>query len=578
MKQIVFDIEANGLNPDKVWVIVAHELDTQETKVFSGSTLYDFNTYIQDLHGDVYELIGHNIIDYDIPVLERILGTDFGSCNVTDTLVLSRLADPQREGGHSLENWGQLLGCPKGEHNDWDNYSQEMVEYCKQDVLVNVKVYNALRSALSDFGSESISLEHQVQSIISTQIHNGWLLDQEGAFVLLAKLKERKFELEEAVHNTFKPLPTYVRNVKPKFKKDASLSVVGLKFLGEQWATVGGEFSRIDYPEFNLGSRQQIGRYLQYFGWKPKQFTEKGQAVVDEAVLAKVTGIPEASMIAEYLLVQKRIAQVQSWLDAVEYDGRVHGYVNANGTVTGRMTHSSPNMAQVPSVSAEYGTECRACWIAPKGYKVVGMDASGLELRMLAHYMNDEDYTNEILTGDIHTANQFASGVDTRSQAKTFIYAFLYGAGDAKIGSIVGGTARDGRLLKEKFLSNTPSLRDLRERVSVASGRGYLYGLDGRRVAVRSEHSALNTLLQSAGAIVMKKALVLLDEYAKLWNIDYKFIGNIHDEIQTEVREEEAEVFGRLAVSCIEASGQHYKLNCPLSGEYKIGNNWSETH
>lgn len=578
MKQIVFDIEANGLNPDKVWVIVAHELDTQETKVFSGSTLYDFNTYIQDLHGDVYELIGHNIIDYDIPVLERILGTDFGSCNVTDTLVLSRLADPQREGGHSLENWGQLLGCPKGEHNDWDNYSQEMVEYCKQDVLVNVKVYNALRSALSDFGSESISLEHQVQSIISTQIHNGWLLDQEGAFVLLAKLKERKFELEEAVHNTFKPLPTYVRNVKPKFKKDASLSVVGLKFLGEQWATVGGEFSRIDYPEFNLGSRQQIGRYLQYFGWKPKQFTEKGQAVVDEAVLAKVTGIPEASMIAEYLLVQKRIAQVQSWLDAVEDDGRVHGYVNANGTVTGRMTHSSPNMAQVPSVSAEYGTECRACWIAPKGYKVVGMDASGLELRMLAHYMNDEDYTNEILTGDIHTANQFASGVDTRSQAKTFIYAFLYGAGDAKIGSIVGGTARDGRLLKEKFLSNTPSLRDLRERVSVASGRGYLYGLDGRRVAVRSEHSALNTLLQSAGAIVMKKALVLLDEYAKLWNIDYKFIGNIHDEIQTEVREEEAEVFGRLAVSCIEASGQHYKLNCPLSGEYKIGNNWSETH
>ena len=578
MKQIVFDIEANGLNPDKVWVIVAHELDTQETKVFSGSTLYDFNTYIQDLHGDVYELIGHNIIDYDIPVLERILGTDFGSCNVTDTLVLSRLADPQREGGHSLENWGQLLGCPKGEHNDWDNYSQEMVEYCKQDVLVNVKVYYALRSALSDFGSESISLEHQVQRIISKQIHNGWLLDQEGAFVLLAKLKERKFELEDSVHNTFKPLPTFVRNVKPKFKKDASLSVVGLKFLGEQWATVGGEFSRIDYPEFNLGSRQQIGRYLQYFGWKPKQFTEKGQAVVDESVLAKVTNIPEASMIAEYLLVQKRIAQVQSWLDAVEDDGRVHGYVNANGTVTGRMTHSSPNMAQVPSSSAEYGKECRACWIAPKGYKVVGMDASGLELRMLAHYMNDEDYTNEILNGDIHTANQFASGVDTRSQAKTFIYAFLYGAGDEKIGSIVGGTARDGRLLKEKFLSNTPSLRDLRERVSVASGRGYLYGLDGRRVAVRSEHSALNTLLQSAGAIVMKKALVLLDEYAKLWNIDYKFIGNIHDEIQTEVREEEAEVFGRLAVSCIEAAGTYYKLNCPLAGEYQIGNNWSETH
>ena len=157
-------------------------------------------------------------------------------------------------------------------------------------------------------------------------------------------------------------------------------------------------------------------------------------------------------MIAEYLMLQKRIAQVQSWLDAVEDDGRVHGYVNSNGAVTGRMTHSSPNMAQVPSVNAEYGADCRACWTSPKGYKIVGMDASGLELRMLAHYMKDEAYTNEILTGDIHTANQLASGVDTRSQAKTFIYAFLYGAGDAKIGSIVGGTARDGKRLKEKFL------------------------------------------------------------------------------------------------------------------------------
>ena len=578
MKQFVFDIEANGLNPDKVWCICIQEVgcDIVYSIHPNGIKIGRFHEWLEE-QGEC-ELIGHNIIDYDIPVLERLLGADFSKCKITDTLVLSRLADPSREGGHSLEAWGQRLGCPKGEHNDWDSYSPEMVEYCEQDVRVNVKVYNALRSVISNFGSESIDLEHKVQSVISEQIRNGWLLDQEGAFVLLAKLKERKFDLEEAVHDTFKPLPTFVREVTPKFKKDSSLSVVGLKFLGEQWTTVGGAFSRIDYPEFNLGSRQQIGRYLKYFGWKPSKFTDKGQAIVDEAVLSKVTDIPEASMIAEYLLVQKRIAQVQSWLDAVEDDGRVHGYVNANGTVTGRMTHSSPNMAQVPSVSAEYGTECRACWTAPKGYKVVGMDASGLELRMLAHYMNDGDYTNEILTGDIHTANQIASGVDTRSQAKTFIYAFLYGAGDAKIGSIVGGTSRDGRRLKEKFLSNTPSLRNLRERVSTASGRGYLYGLDGRRVYVRSEHSALNTLLQSAGAIVMKKALVLLDEYAKLWNINYKFIGNIHDEIQTEVREEESEVFGRLAVSCIEASGQHYKLNCPLSGEYKIGGNWSETH
>ncbi len=573
MKQVVFDIEANGLQPTKVWVIVACDLSNQETVVFSGDTLQDFNAYIKDA-----EVIGHNIIGYDVPVLERLLGTDFSSCKITDTLVLSRLTEPSREGGHSLDNWGQRLGFPKGEHSDWNTFSQDMVDYCKQDVLVNVKVYNALRSVLAGFGSESISLEHQVQSIITKQTDNGWLLDQEHAFVLLAKLKEKKYDLEDKVHETFKPLPTFIKEITPKYKKDGTMSVVGLKFLGDSWSDYIAPFSRVDYPEFNLGSRQQIGRYLQYFGWKPKKFTEKGQAIVDESILSKVTNIPEANMIAEYLMVQKRIAQVQSWLDAVQDDGRVHGYVNANGAVTGRMTHSSPNVAQVPSSGAPYGADCRACWTTPKGYKIVGMDASGLELRMLAHYMNDEGYTNEILTGDIHTANQLASGVDTRSQAKTFIYAFLYGAGDAKIGSIVGGTAVDGRRLKKKFLTNTPSLRDLRERVSVASGRGYVHGLDGRRVAVRSEHSALNTLLQSAGAIVMKKALCLLDEYAKAWNLDYKFIGNIHDEIQTEVKESEADVFGRLAVSCIEAAGIHYKLNCPLAGEYQVGDNWSETH
>ena len=573
MKQVVCDIEANGLKPTKVWVIVACDLSNRELQVFSGDTLQDFNAYIKDA-----EVIGHNIIGYDIPVLERLLGTDFSSCKVTDTLVLSRLTDPSREGGHSLDSWGQRLGFAKGEHNDWTTFSQDMVEYCKQDVRVNCKVYDALQGVLANFGSESIDLEHNVQNIINRQTETGWLLDQEHAFILLAKLKEKKYELEEMVHEKFIPLPTFVREITPKYKKDGSLSVVGLRFAGEQWGNYVQTFSRIDYPEFNLGSRQQIGRYLQYFGWKPTKFTEKGQAIVDESVLATVTDIPEASMIAEYLMLQKRIAQVQSWLDAVEDDGRVHGYVNSNGAVTGRMTHSSPNMAQVPSVSAEYGADCRACWTSPKGYKIVGMDASGLELRMLAHYMKDEAYTNEILTGDIHTANQLASGVDTRSQAKTFIYAFLYGAGDAKIGSIVGGTARDGKRLKEKFLTNTPSLRDLRERVSVASGRGYVLGLDRRRVYVRSEHAALNTLLQSAGAIVMKKALCLLDEYATLWGLDYRFVGNIHDEIQTEVREDQAEQFGRLAVSCIEAAGNYYKLNCPLAGEYKIGDNWSETH
>ena len=576
MKQIVFDIEANGLNPDTVWCIIAYEREAKEYIEWSGDTLPNFKDWVKE-QGEL-EVIGHNIIGYDIPVLEQLLDVDFSKCKVTDTLVMSRLAEPSRLGGHGLENWGQLLQQPKGEHSDWLNFSQDMVEYCKQDVRVNELVYQRLLRDLNSFGTESVMLEGQVQRIISKQIENGWLLNQRAAFNLLGELKEKKFDLEDKVHEKFKPLPTFVKEITPKVKKDGTYSIVGLKFLGDQWEIAVAPFSRLDYPEFNLGSRQQIGRYLKYFGWQPETFTDKGQPIVDEGVLSKVKGIPEAELIGEYLMIQKRIAQVQSWLDAVKDDGRVHGYVNANGAVTGRMTHSSPNMGQVPAGYSPYGKECRAVWVVPEGYKLVGMDASGLELRMLAHYMNDKDYTNEILTGDIHTANQLAAGLDTRSQAKTFIYAFLYGAGDAKIGSIVGGTARDGRRLKAKFLKNTPALGALRERVGVASARGFVFGLDRRKVSIRSEHAALNSLLQSAGAIIMKKALCILDEYATLHKIDYKIIGNIHDEIQTEVATKDAERFGRLATASIEAAGLHYKLNCPLAGEYQIGDNWSETH
>jgi len=192
--------------------------------------------------------------------------------------------------------------------------------------------------------------------------------------------------------------------------------------------------------------------------------------------------------------------------------------------------------------------------------------------------MNDDKYTHEVVDGDIHTVNQHAAGLSTRPQAKTFIYAFLYGAGDAKIGSIVDGSSRDGKRLKDKFLANTPKLQQLKDNVATAASRGYLMGLDGRKVYVRSEHAALNTLLQSAGAIMMKKALLILDEYAKLWGIDYEFVGNIHDEFQVEVREDQAHEFGRLAVASMQAAGIQLNLRCALDGEYKVGNNWADTH
>lgn len=574
MARLIFDIETNGLNPSIVWCIVTKDIDSGAVVTYVQGEWLKFNEAI----AQAKEVIGHNIIGYDIPVCERLLGTDFSKVTIVDTLVMSRLADPQRD-AHSLAYWGEQLGYPKGTYEDWSRYTVEMRDYCEQDVNVNEQVYRRVLSELDSFGDQSILLEHSVQTIIQKQIRNGWLLDQPKARDLVAELKEKSYDLEEIVQQVFLPLPTYIKEIVPKLKKDGSTSIVGLKFLGDRWQEVGGPFSRIDWPIFNLGSRQQIGRYLKHFGWKPKVFTETGHAIVSEDVLKNVKGIPEAELIASYLLVGKRIAQVRSWLEAVnEENGRVHGYVNTNGAVTGRMTHSKPNLAQVPSSSSLYGPECRACWITPEGYKLVGIDASGLELRMLAHYMNDAKYTNEILSGDIHTANMLAAGLTERNQAKTFIYAYLYGAGDEKIGSIVGGGRKKGKQLKDSFLKATPALADLKANVAESAAKGYVTGLDGRKVFIRSEHAALNSLLQSAGALIMKQALIILDKYATMYRLDYKFVGNIHDEFQVEVREDQAERFGQLAASCIEAAGIHFKLRCPLAGDYKVGANWAETH
>ena len=235
-------------------------------------------------------------------------------------------------------------------------------------------------------------------------------------------------------------------------------------------------------------------------------------------------------------------------------------------------------MAQVPSASSEYGKECRACWIVKDGYKLLGVDASGLELRMLAHYMDNKEYTKEVTEGDIHTTNQKLAGLKSRDKAKPFIYALCYGAGDQKLSSILGGSTKDARRIREHFLDNLPAFKKLKNRVGKAAKRGYLKGLDGRKIFIRNDYAALNSLLQGGGAIVMKRALAMLNTLIKLQTLDAKFVANIHDEWQIEVREDLADFVGKLAVDCIQTAGNYYELRCPMDGEYKIGGNWSETH
>jgi DNA polymerase I-like protein with 3'-5' exonuclease and polymerase domains len=577
MKRVVLDIETNTSH-DKIWMCVTKDLDTGEVKVWNEAK------QLQEYLKEDTLIIGHNVISFDAPILNRLWKTKIRLKNVSDTLILSRLLDPSREKGHSLEAWGKTLGKKKTDYkriywrlkgirhkkdiphdslDEWDNPNISlMTKYCIRDVTVTELLYHKLIKELNDkkFSLESIDLEHNVARIVAEQERHGFKLDTVYATVLLTDIKGKMAGIYEQMQHRW---PSYeVPRVSEKTGKQLKPMLV----------------------TFNPGSRKQIGEKLIELGWKPDKFTETGQPMVDESILSKIDKIPEAKMIAEYLMLQKRVAQIESWLEAVKSDGRVHGKVITNGAVTGRMTHHSPNMAQIPNAGSVYGHECRECWTVGEGSVLVGCDASGLELRMLAHYMKDEDYVRTICEGsskdgtDVHSVNQRAAGLSTRDNAKTFIYAFLYGAGDAKIGSIVGGSAKDGEKLKAKFLKQTPALARLLDRVKKQAGKGWVPGLDGRRIWVRSEHAALNSLLQSAGAIVMKKGLVILYDKLKDTKLKAKFVANVHDEWQIECNPEDAQTVGKLAVESIRDAGVYFKLKCPLDGEYNIGRTWKETH
>ena len=540
------DIETT-LDHSTIWCAV--------TKVKNDIQVHTTASTLQKVLNDAEKIVGHNLIGFDVGVLDRVWNVHISRDHVVDTLYLSRLYNPSQEGGHSLRNWGAILGGDgKIAFEDFDaGLTEEMVRYCIADVELTEQVHKwlALQLRKEGFSEKCIDLEHNVGWTVTEQERNGFRLDIQYAEKLMMDLMFEMNNIEAELQAIFPPI------------------------VEERWSEKTGKQLKDKVTVFNPGSRKQIAERLQSLGVKFDKKTEKGNIIVDEKVLDGIN-LPEAKAVARYMMLQKRVAQIDSWLKAVKDDGRVHGRVITNGAVTGRMTHQSPNMAQVPAVSAPFGTECRSCWTVDEGNKLVGIDASGLELRMLAHYMDDEDYTNEILNGDIHTANQRAAGLETRPLAKTFIYAFLYGAGDAKIGAIVGGNSGTGRRLKERFLHNTPALEELRRRTDRQAQSGILDGLDGRKLRVRSQHAALNTLLQGAGACVMKQAVVHLAD--KLRNIPHKFVANVHDEWQIETPAHYADTVGRIGVRSIRIAGETLGLRCPLDGEYRVGNNWAETH
>lgn len=638
---LIYDAETDGLLEEVTKVHCLNILDRATKRVYryTDHTHYHCGTptprdgTITDglkMLSEAPAIGGQNIVGYDDPVFFKLYGWKPTPGTVQrDTLVESRviwtnMADVdfgllrsgklpeefQKKGligTHKLAAWGYRLGIHKGDFDPkdsgftWANvpFLKEMDDYCAQDVTVTDAWFDKIDA--KDYSLECLALEQAVARVIRQQSTNGFEFDVAGATALHATLLKEKVQLEESLRDVFPPWQVLEKRAIAKANNKKLGRVKGEWY--EVWKTV----------VFNPGSRDHIANRLKaIYGWQPTEFTDKGKPKVDETVLGALPW-DEAKRLTEYLTVVKRLGQLadgkEAWLKAVK-NGRIHGSVNSNGAVTGRMTHSRPNVAQ-----ADKWKPMRALWIAAAGLVLVGCDAEGLELRALAHYMarwDDGAYGDAVVNGkkedgtDVHTVNQHAVGLNKRDAAKTFIYALIYGAGDHKLGSVIyddmtdaqkdrfdksPGAVKDrdralatlGRKRRARLMERLPALAELTKAVkAAASKRGHLKGIDGRLLHVRGQHSALNTLLQSAGAVAMKKALVILAEQLSTHPNpllrDTKFVANVHDEFQMEVHPDAAQELGRLAADAIRRAGEHFNFRCPLAGAFDVGRNWSETH
>ena len=564
---IVVDIETDSLDATKIYCIVARNMESGDNYAFVGDDCYDKFPKFIEKHAE--KIVMHNGVGFDAPVLNRLARTNIRLPQIEDTLIMSQLYNPERMNGHSLDSWGKRLGYNKIEFHDFSKFTNEMLTYCKRDVELTHKVYNHLKLEGKNFSDYSLRLEHDIRSIVSKQEKNGFYLDQQKAMELRAKLEDQAEDIEKNVHKTFPPIK----------REEEFVPKVNNKTRGYE---KGVPFTKVSYEKFNLASRKQIAERLMMLGWKPDKFTDKNSPIVDEGVLSKITNIPEAKLIAKYLLLKKRTSQISSWLDEVSNTtGRVHGRVLTLRCVSGRMSHNSPNMAQVPATYSPFGKECREVWTTdkPDTHVIFGTDASGLELRMLAHYIDTPDYTNEILNGDIHTKNMNMAGLTNRDQAKTFIYAFLFGAGAKKISTIVGSKDLTlGKKLIDKFLSELPRLKSFRSQVEEAAQSGKVRGLDGRLFNVRSAHKAVNTIIQGAGAIACKVWLRNMMKHVYKKGLDVKLIASIHDEYQFEVNKNDIQSMGEVVKLSIKETTEQLNLKCPLDAEFKTGSSWADTH
>ena len=586
--RVIFDIETNGFLSDatKIHSIVIKDIDTKEVYSYHtdqiGRGLY--------ILSGASLLVGHNILKFDLPVINKLYPQYKIEGEVFDTLLVSRLIWTNRKeldfqmkelplnmaGRHSLESWGYRLGLRKGEFaktNSFDEWSEEMQKYCELDVEVTYEFYKLIQK--QKYSTEAIKLEHDFARCIYLQEAHGFHFDVASAKKLYASLANRRLELEKSLVSTFPNWKKYIGTFIPRRDN---------KTLGYKKGVPVKKYKELT---FNPNSRDHIADRLMNKGWKPKEFTPDGKPKVDENVLSKLE-YPEAKLLAEHFLIQKRIGQLaegnNAWLK-LQRDGIIYGSVITNGANTGRCTHQKPNVAQTPSVGVPYGKECRSLFNVPNGFHLVGCDASGLELRCLAHYLGAFDegsFAKQLLHGDIHTYKQKQIGLPSRDLAKRVIYGCIYGIGDTRLGAVVGKSSQEGKRIKTKLFEALPALKQLRDNVIIATrNKKYLLGLDKRKLIPRSEHSSLNLLIQSAGALLIKQATVILHKKLKEKNYDDNIcamVAHVHDELQLQCKSSYADEVGQLAVQSIKDAGTHFNFRCPLDAEYKIGNTWADTH
>ena len=611
---VVIDIETDDLNAKHIWCIVCQDVATGEQVVFHKPTedkaaAEAFLSYISKATA----LIGHNVIGFDIPVLHRLLGMPYNPKAVIDTLVVSQLLNYNIPGGHSLDAWGERLKLPKTKFSDFSKYSEEMVSYCKQDVRVSTQLFKTFKPYIeSDAWRKSLRLEHDVAWLCGDLTATGFGFDYDTAQKLHSEIISKIKILYDELQAAFPPRSKLVREITPVLTKHGTLHQKDFRWIKDGLLTGYGQgqtFSLIQWESFNPGSPKQCVERLNEAGWRPTEKTKghiqaerdrdreklKHYATygwsVSETNLATLpkTAPPAARKLVEWLLLDSRRSTLEEWFNAYNPATlSIHGRFRHIGAWTGRMSHASPNMANIPSSGSLYGDDFRKLWRARGNGYLVGVDADAIQLRVLAHYMDDPRFTGALVSGDkasgtdAHTLNQRALGsvCRTRDIAKTFIYAWLLGAGTGKIAQILDCYIGDAREAIESFISYYPGLRELREdRIPADASRGYFLGIDGRKVVQDSSHLMLAGYLQNGEAVIMKQANLLWQAQARKEGLLFKQVNFVHDEWQTEVYDlTTADRIGILKVQSIIDAGELLQLKCPLAGNAIIGRNWLDTH